>query len=100
MGCSPIKAARELGLERRETVGVIRAVYKFGYLLETPSIRRYSFMRTRFMSVSTSSDNAIGADNQQERLDAYIAVHVDGEGSFMCFNPRTKDNTLVFVVRK
>ncbi len=32
-----------------------------------------------------SSDNATGADNQQERLDSYIAVHVDGEGSFMCF---------------
>ncbi len=27
-------------------------------------------------------DNAIGADNQQERLDAYIAGYVDGEGSF------------------
>ncbi len=28
------------------------------------------------------SDNATGADNQQERLDAYIAGFVDGEGSF------------------
>ena len=28
------------------------------------------------------SDNAIGADNQQERLDAYISGYVDGEGSF------------------
>ena len=28
------------------------------------------------------SDNAIGAANQQERLDAYIAGFVDGEGSF------------------
>jgi len=28
-GCSPIKAARELGSERRETVDVL-AVYKFG----------------------------------------------------------------------
>jgi hypothetical protein len=28
------------------------------------------------------SDNLIGADNQQERLDAYIAGFVDGEGSF------------------
>ena len=36
-----------------------------------------------------SSENATGADNQQERLDSYIAIHVDGEGSFMCFNPRT-----------
>src|SRR2546422_1402094 len=28
------------------------------------------------------SDNASGADNQQERLDDYIAGYVDGEGSF------------------
>ena len=28
------------------------------------------------------SDNPCGADNQQERLDAYIAGYVDGEGSF------------------
>jgi hypothetical protein len=29
-----------------------------------------------------SSENAFGADNQQERLDSYIAGYVDGEGSF------------------
>src|SRR5436853_5744601 len=28
------------------------------------------------------SDNVTGADNQQERLDGYIAGYVDGEGSF------------------
>lgn len=28
------------------------------------------------------SENPFGADNQQERLDAYIAGYVDGEGSF------------------
>ena len=28
------------------------------------------------------SDNLLGADNQQERLDAYLAGFVDGEGSF------------------
>ena len=28
------------------------------------------------------SDNVTGADNQQERLDSYIAGYVDGEGSF------------------
>src|SRR6478752_3758477 len=44
LGCSPIKAVRELGLERRETVEHNRAVYKFGYMLETPSIWWYSFM--------------------------------------------------------
>src|SRR5262245_58788368 len=39
------------------------------------------------------SDNPIGADNQQERLDAYIAGFVDGEGSFhvaICRNPGTR----------
>ena len=35
MGCSPIKAVRELGLERRETVREI-AVYKSGQMLENP----------------------------------------------------------------
>ncbi len=29
-----------------------------------------------------SSDNLFGADNQQERLDDYLAGYVDGEGSF------------------
>ena len=40
-----------------------------------------------------SSDNAIGADNQQERLDPYIAGYVDGEGSFYVAvqrNPSTR----------
>jgi hypothetical protein len=40
-----------------------------------------------------SSDNPSGADNQQERLDAYIAGYVDGEGSFhvaICRNAGTK----------
>ena len=29
------------------------------------------------------SENPIGADNQQERLDAYLAGFVDGEGTFV-----------------
>src|SRR4051794_26226392 len=82
LGCSPIKAVRELGLERRETVDE-RAVYKFGYMLETPSILRYEFMSHPLSRVVVMGrDNASGADNQQERLDAYIAGFVDGEGSF------------------
>src|SRR6266496_1162167 len=39
------------------------------------------------------SDNAPGAANQQERLDAYIAGYVDGEGSFHVAiqrNPNTR----------
>jgi hypothetical protein len=39
------------------------------------------------------SDNRTGADNQQERLDAYLAGFVDGEGSFHVAvqrNPSTK----------
>ena len=37
-----------------------------------------------------NSDNATGAANQQERLDAYIAGFVDGEGSFHVAINRTK----------
>jgi hypothetical protein len=39
------------------------------------------------------SDNPIGADNQQERLDAYLAGFVDGEGTFhvaLQRNPSTR----------
>ena len=73
-GCSPVKAARELGSERRETVETI-AVYKFGYLLENPCIRRYSFMSHALRSVKTmSSENPIGADNQQGRLESYSGL--------------------------
>ena len=39
------------------------------------------------------SENPVGADNQQERLDAYIAGFVDGEGSFhvaICRNEGTR----------
>jgi hypothetical protein len=44
-------------------------------------------------SVAVSSDNPIGADNQQERLDAYLAGFVDGEGTFhvaVCRNAGTR----------
>src|SRR5436190_23448426 len=65
-------------------------------MLETPSIRRYSFIVTPSRESTTmSSENPPGADNQQERpsslswLDAippdlghYVAGFVDGEGSF------------------
>src|SRR5438270_6777313 len=46
-------------------------------MLETPSIPRYSSVL-----IGRYSDNVTGADNQQERLDGYIAGYVDGEGSF------------------
>src|SRR5918911_66032 len=65
-------------------------------MLETPSIRQYSFVSHPLCRVcAMSSDNLSGADNQQERpgssawLDSipadvghYIAGFVDGEGSF------------------
>ena len=77
MGCSPIKAVRELGLERRETVDK-RAVYKLGYLLETPEYPALLTVAPPRLIQPTStvgvverggSDNATGAVNQQERLD-------------------------------
>jgi len=80
LGGSPIKAARELGSERRETVWN-RAVYKSGYMLGSlVRILRYSCHNLGM------SDNASGAGDQQgrpdERLGYYIAGFVDGEGSF------------------
>jgi hypothetical protein len=51
-------------------------------MLEPPSIPRYSFMsQATSIVVQMNSENASGAVNQQERLDAYIAGYVDGEGS-------------------
>jgi hypothetical protein len=52
-------------------------------MLETPRILRYELTVTghRYPD-GMSRDNAPGAVNQQERLDAYIAGYVDGEGSF------------------
>ena len=38
---------------------------KPGYMLETPSIRRYSFMST-LRGWGMGSENPSGADNQQE----------------------------------
>ena len=49
-------------------------------MLETPSIPHYSPYDVR--PDVYGSDNVTGADNQQERLDSYIAGYVDGEGSF------------------
>ncbi len=50
-------------------------------MLETPSIPRYS-STIRSVRRVVYSENVSGADNQQERLDGYIAGYVDGEGSF------------------
>jgi hypothetical protein len=63
LGCSPIKAVRELGSERRETVDI--AVYKSGYLLETPSIRRYSQMRVTMRRCGQSAGKARFGGNPQ-----------------------------------
>ncbi len=43
------------------------AVVKLGYMLEPPSIRRYSFVSHPHSRVNDMScDNPVGADNQQE----------------------------------
>ncbi len=77
-------------------------------MLETPSIRRYSFNVTpSYEDCDVSSDNSSGADNQQERpsssswLDAipsdlghYVAGFVDGEGSFNVPIRRERDRGL------
>ncbi len=85
MGCSPIKAVRELGSERRETVDL--AVLKLGYLLETPSIRHYSFLCYNTEAVKMCSVRTISREGQaMQEVDvatgSYLAGFTDGEGCF------------------
>jgi len=77
-------------------------------MLETPSIRRYSFMSHPFVRVpDMGSDKPSGADNQQERpsssnwldripsdLGNWVAGFVDGEGSFNVPIRRERDRGL------
>src|SRR5437588_7089561 len=79
LGCSPIKAVRELGLERRETVREI-AVYKSGQMLEYPV---YPSL------LGKPSDNAKGADNQQERPVEMIGILRDctPDGTIRRYSP-------------
>ena len=89
MGCSPIKAVRELGLERRETVNIALSVNsaKCWKLRKHPAVPPLSHPNG---SVRTTAEvtirqvviQVITPDNQQERLDDYLAGYVDGEGSF------------------
>ena len=89
MGCSPIKAVRELGLERRETVNIALSVNsaKCWKLRKHPAVPPLSHPSA---SVRTTAEvtirqvviRVITPDNQQERLDDYLAGYVDGEGSF------------------
>src|SRR4029077_2043040 len=66
------------------------AVIKPGYMMGTPSIRRYSFVSHTLRRVAgMGSDNPTGADNQQETagptlvLDPqWVVGFVDGEGCF------------------
>ncbi len=52
-------------------------------MLETPRILRYDPRVTgATYPAIVGRENASGAVNQQERLDAYLAGFVDGEGSF------------------
>lgn len=74
------------------------AVGKPCYMLEYPSIRRYSFIMSHpfHRVVAMSSDNPFGADNQQEtRLVAldpgWIVGFTDGEG---CFSVSIHKNAL------
>ena len=61
-------------------------------MLETPRILRYELSVTGpYYPGDMSRDNASGAVNQQERLDAYIAGYVDGEGSFHVAVQRNPD---------
>ena len=89
LGCSPIKAVRELGLERRETVDIALSINsaKCWKLRKHPAVPPLSHPSA---SVRTTAEvtirqvviRVITPDNQQERLDDYLAGYVDGEGSF------------------
>jgi hypothetical protein len=78
LGCSPIKAVRELGSERRETVNTLLSLN----LAICWKLRESRATHCDVLPDVYDSDNVTGADNQQERLDGYIAGYVDGEGSF------------------
>jgi hypothetical protein len=76
LGCSPIKAVRELGSERRETVNPLLSI-------NSAVCWKLRVSRaTSFVPSGRYRDNVPGADNQQERLDGYISGYVDGEGCF------------------
>ena len=56
-----------------------------GQMLETPCIRRYSFMSRPLRRVTgVGSDNPAGAVNQQDRpgTEQWVVGFVDGEGCF------------------
>ena len=85
LGCSPIKAVRELGLERRETVNIALSVNsaKCWKLRMHPAVPPCHTRALR--SDEDGGDNPTGGwsivtapDNQQERLDDYLAGYVDG----------------------
>ena len=61
------------------------ALVKFGYMLENPSMPRYSLDESTPHGVGElSSDKPLAAENQQERLIkiGWITGYVDGEGCF------------------
>ncbi len=69
----------------RETVDF--AVLKLGYMLETPSIRRYSFSATMQKAVTMCSVRTISREGQtMSEVDVgtgnYLAGFADGEGCF------------------
>src|SRR5512132_2545540 len=100
LGCSPIKAVRELGLERRETVDIALSVNsaKCWKLRKHPAVPPLSHPSA---SVRTTAEvtirqvviRVITPDNQQQRLDDYLAGSFFGEGSFYVAiqrNPSTR----------
>jgi hypothetical protein len=89
LGCSPIKAVRELGLERRETVNIALSVNsaKCWKLRKHPAVPPLSHPNGNVRSTADVTIHrwvvlVTAPDNQQERLDDYLAGYVDGEGSF------------------
>jgi hypothetical protein len=64
LGCSPIKAARELGLERRETV---KQFQRDETALSINSAKCWKLRASGATRSNSSSNKVTGADNQQGR---------------------------------
>ena len=86
LGCSPIKAVRELGLERRETVNTTALSLnpaKCWELRTDPEALSVTPERNvrRVELSNRPSGGWLEAmpDDQQERLDDYVAGYVDGK---------------------
>ncbi len=75
-----MKAVRELGLERRETVDSALSINSA--ICWKLRVSGATHSNGHSIECRMNSENASGADNQQGRLESYLSGFADGEGSF------------------